>query len=245
MLVATLLTKDSYTSIMELEILSVKFTPQVVLIRALSTISETFRAMLLLFITQTVQRSVIIMKFKRNLTVSFACGLTEFLLSVIPALFIVGLSLNTEGFVYFFKIGISLIIIGIPAYNIFLYLLNLVFNLFQKMTITLKDECLVIENKGILQTIYYKDVTHISFYLGNLFVERAKPVTLSLYCKENKVSFEVTNPSLIMTHLIKKKCPTAQVNYIGLKRVLHFLEISTIAGIVIVILEYFGIPWMD
>ena len=185
------------------------------------------------------------MKFKRNLTVGFACGLTEFLLSLIPALFIVSLSFNTEGFVYFFKIGISLIIIGIPAYNIFLYLLNLVFNLFQKMTITLKDECLVIENNGILQTIYYKDVTHISFYLGNLFVARAKPVTLSLYCKENKVSFEVTNPSLIMTHLIKKKCPTAKINHEGLKRGLEFLAISTIAAIAILILEYFDIPWMD
>jgi hypothetical protein len=115
----------------------------------------------------------------------------------------------------------------------------------KKMTITLKDECLVIENNGILQTIYYKDVTHISFYLGNLFVARAKPVTLSLYCKENKVSFEVTNPSLIMTQLIKKKCPTAKINHEGLKRGLEFLAISTIAAIAILILEYFDIPWMD
>ena len=185
------------------------------------------------------------MKFKRNLTVSFACGLTEFLISLIPALFIVGLSFNTEGFVYFFKIGISLIIIGIPAYNIFLYLLNLVFNLFQKMTITLKDECLVIENNGVLSSIYYKDITHISFYLGNLFVASTTPITLILYSKDNKILFEVTNPSLIMTHLIKKKCPTAKINHKGLKRGLNFLAISTIAAIAIVIFEYFGIPWMD
>lgn len=185
------------------------------------------------------------MKFKRNLTVSFACGLTEFLLSLIPALFIVGLSFNTGVFNYFFNIGISLIIIGIPAYNILLYLLNLVFNLFQKMTITLTDECLVIENNGALSTINYKDVTHISFYLGNLFVARATPITLTLYCKENKVSFKVTNPSLIMTHLIKKKCSTAKINYEGCKRGLHVLVISIIAAIVMVIGEHLGIPWMD
>lgn len=185
------------------------------------------------------------MKFKRNLTVSFACGLSEFYISLVPALFIVGLSLKFATFTELFKIAICYTPIILFVSNAFIYIISLILQCFQKMTITLKNECLVIENNGVLSTICYKDITNISFYLGDLYKAVATPVTLRLYCKENKVSFEVTNPSLIMTHLIKKKCPNAKINHIGLKRILHFLVCSTIAGIVIVILEHFGIPWMD
>ncbi len=185
------------------------------------------------------------MKFKRNLTVSFACVLSEFFISLIPALFIIGLSLKLATFIELCKITICLTPIVLFLSNILIYLISLIFQCFQKMTITLKDECMVIANRGTLSTIYYKDITNIHFDLGEFSRTHSTPVTLELYFKESGDSLFITNPSLLMTHLIKKKCPTAKINYEGLKRGLYFLAISTITAIVIVILEHLGIPWMD
>lgn len=181
------------------------------------------------------------MKFKRNLTVTFVCFINELYISLIPVLFIIGLCWELATVIELCKITIFVIPI-IIIINISIYLVSLLFNIFQKKTFTLSDEKIIIENDGELLTIYYKDITDIYFDLGEMISRtHSTSVKLELYCRENNRSITVINPSLIMTHLIKKKCSTARIIHYNTKRVLKMLGISTITAIVIVVCEYFGV----
>lgn len=182
-----------------------------------------------------------IMKFKRNLTLSFAYFMNELYISLIPAIFIIGLSWNLATIIDLCKVALCVIIIVIPIFNILMYLLNLVLSLYQKTTIILNDEYIIIEAGGELSTVYYKNIANIYLHLGELSRTHYRPVELEICSEDNKTVLDITNPSLIMVYLINKKCPFAKITYYNSKRTLYVLGISVLTAIFIVICEYFGV----
>ena len=181
------------------------------------------------------------MKFKRNLTVTFVCFMNEFFISLIPATFILGLHLKLANIGDLCKVVFLYAPFALVLFNIFLFLLNLMFTLFQKTTIILNADSIIVKETNQSSTIQYQEITEITFDFGEFSRTHSSPITLTLLGEEYKPLLTVKNPSLIMTHLIEKKCPTAKMTYRNSKRFLYLLGISTITTFVLVVCDYFEV----
>ena len=88
------------------------------------------------------------MKFKRNLTVSFACHMNEIALCLIPMFLILGFSTDIGSFLQYCKNMFSVYFIALILVNLFFILMSLILSIIQKKTFTLNDEFVLIEGKG-------------------------------------------------------------------------------------------------
>lgn len=182
------------------------------------------------------------MKFKRNLTITLACILSESLISFIPMLLIMFFVLMPEKsneFIPGVLLGIPMIIVII---NIFLYLLGLIFKIFQKLIITINQDHMIIENKNSIKTIYYKDIKGITYDLGTLPSRTSSQDSeLVIFGENYSTLVSIKNPSLLMTHLIKRKCKHIKVSYYHSKRLLYMVLISIGVTGLLLVLRFFGI----
>lgn len=173
------------------------------------------------------------MGFKRNITITLACVITECLISLIPTIFII--------YVFFMmdKMGeIFSTLLGVPYFiliiNVILIIISFISQIFIKTKYYIKDECLVIKTKTKIKEINYDEIVGIVYDFGNYLNRYSKKSSqLMLFDKEDKQLLFVNNPSIIMVHLIKKKCKHAKVSYYNNKRFLFFLLL--INGIILLI----------
>ena len=77
------------------------------------------------------------MKFKRNLTVSFACHMTEIALCLIPMFLILGFSTDRGSFAQYCKDMFSVYFIALILLNVFLIALGIILSIFQNRLIQL------------------------------------------------------------------------------------------------------------
>ena len=94
-------------------------------------------------------------------------------------------------------------------------------------------ECLVIKTKIQNKEINYDEIKGITYDYGDLTKFNTKPSQLVLFDKDYKQLLSINNPSIIMVHLIRRKCKHAKVSYYHNKRFLYLLLL--INGIVLLI----------
>ena len=175
------------------------------------------------------------MKFKRNLTVSFACHMTEIALCLIPMFLILGFSRDIGSFAQYCKDMFSVYFIALILLNVFLIALSIILSIFQKKTFTLNDEFVLIEGKGKKYTVNYSDVREVSIDLGYMGRMSSRSMELRLYGEKRKLLLSVTDPSMLMMHKIKKKCIFAKISYRNSKNFLWYLVASTAISIFVVV----------
>ncbi len=175
------------------------------------------------------------MNFKRNLTVSFACHTTEFALCLIPMFLVMGFSIDKNSFAEYCKDMFSIYPLVLLIVNAFLFVLSLIFSIFQKQTFILNDDHMLIENKDEMSKINYNDIKTVSFDLGNTGKMSARPMELRLLGEKNKELLSITNPSILMTHILKKKCIYAKTTYRNSKKFIWYLLLSILVAIVTVV----------
>lgn len=172
------------------------------------------------------------MGFKRNITITLACVITECLISLIPMIFMIYLFFMMDKIDEIFS---TLLIVPyfILIINVILIIISFIAQIFIKTKYYVNDECLVIKTKIKNKEITYNDISGITYDYGDLIRFNTKPSQLVLFDKDYKQLLSLNNPSIIMVHSIRKKCRHAKVSYYHNKRFLYLLLL--INGIVLLI----------
>lgn len=162
------------------------------------------------------------MGFKRNITITLACIITECLISLIPIIFMIYLFFMID------KIGeIFSTLLIVPYFiliiNVILIIISFISQIFIKTKYYVNDECLAIKTKTRIKEINYNEILGITYDFGDLTRFNTKPSQLVLFDKDNKQLLSVNNPSIIMVHLIRKKCRHVKISYYHNKRFLYLL----------------------
>lgn len=178
--------------------------------------------------------------FKRNITITLACIITESLISIIPVIFMVYLFFMMDKIKEIFS---TLLVIPyfILIINIILIIISLIAQIFIKTKYYVKYECLVIKTKTENKTINYDEIGEIIYDFGNIIKFNTTPSQLVLFDKNYKCLLSINNPSIIMVHLIKKRCKHAKISYYHNKRFLYlFLLINSISLIIFILVKLFS-----
>ena len=161
------------------------------------------------------------MGFKRNITITLACVITECLISLIPMIFLIYLFFMID------KMGEILSTLLLVPYfiliiNVILIIISFIAQIFIKTKYYVKDKSLVIKTKTKNKEINYDEINGITYDYGDLTKFHTKPSQLVLFDKDYKQLLSINNQPIIMVHLIRRKCKHAKVSYYHNKRFLYF-----------------------
>lgn len=170
------------------------------------------------------------MGFKRNITITLACVITECLISLIPMIFMIYLFFMMDKIDEIFS---TLLIVPyfILIINVILIIISFIVQIFIKTKYYVNAECLVIKTKTQNKEINYDEIKGITYDYGNLTKFNIKPSQLVLFDKDYKQLLSINNPSIIMVHLIRRKCKNARVTFYNNKRFLYFLIFINIGAL--------------
>ena len=162
------------------------------------------------------------MRFKRNITITIACVITECLISLMPAIFILYIFFMIDKFDGILS---SLLIIPylILITNVILFIISLIAQIFLKTKYCVNKESIVVIKKDNAKTIKYSEISSIVYDFGDITKFNTQPSQLILFNEENKPLLSVNNPSIIMVCMIIKKCKNIKVGYYNSKRFIYLL----------------------
>ncbi len=141
--------------------------------------------------------------FKRNVTATAACVINECLISLIPTVAIIipvfmRININ-EVFSTLFGIIYFLVIADVIC-----LIISLIAGVFLKTTYRLEDDRITVKDQGGERSIYYYEVAHITYDFGTLERWNRSPSQLVLFDENFATLLSVNNPSILMTHIIKR-----------------------------------------
>lgn len=162
------------------------------------------------------------MVFKRNITITIACIITECLLSLIPAIFIIYIFFMIDKINEIFStlLGILYLILII---NVILVMISLISQIFITTKFYVNEENLVVKRGDSIEEINYDEIANMTYDLGDLTKFHTRSSQLVLFDKDFKQVLSINNPSIIMVHMLKKRCKNAKICYYHNKRFLYFL----------------------
>ena len=179
------------------------------------------------------------MGFKRNITITLACVITECLISLIPMIFMIYLFFMMDKISKVFS-TVLIVPYFILIINVILIIISFIAQLFIKTKYYVKDEYLIIKTKTKIREINYDEIVAITYDFGNLTRFNIKPSQLVLFDKNYKQLLSVNNPSLIMVYAIRRKCKHAKLSYYHNKRFLYLLLlINGIALLISILIKLF------
>lgn len=76
----------------------------------------------------------------------------------------------------------------------------------------------------------------MTYDFGYLERFNTSPSQLVLFDKDFKELLSIKNPSIIMVHMLKKRCKNVKMNYYNHKRILYFLSLINSLALLIAIL---------
>lgn len=178
------------------------------------------------------------MKFKRNITITASCMLSELIICLIPIYIMFFLTASSELGIQW--IG-SLIFVPLIIFiiHIICLIISVVSSIFMHLTIILEKDFLVIKNKTKITTIKYDEIHSIVYDLGEYGgkSQKGKNSRLVLYDKDYNRLLDIYNPSIMMVHLIKKRCKNAEVDYYNKNRLLWLFLITILITFVIGLID--------
>ena len=180
------------------------------------------------------------MGFKRNITITLACVITECLISLMPMIFMIYLFFMIDKIDEIFS---TLLIVPyfILIINVILIIISFIVQIFIKTKYYVNAECLVIKTKTQNKEINYDEIKGITYDYGDLTKFNTKTSKLVLFDKDYKQLLSINNPSIIMVHLIRRKCKHAKVSYYHNKRFLYLLLlINGIALLISILVKLFS-----
>lgn len=163
------------------------------------------------------------MGFKRNITITASCVVNECLISLIPTIFMIYIFFMIDRIGEIFS---TLLIVPyfILIFNVVLIIISLIAKIFLKTKYYVEEDCLVVKIKNHqVNKINYDEIIGITYDFGMLKRRKVESSQLVLFGKEYKQLLSINNPSIIMVHMIKKKCKNLKVSYYNNKRFLYLL----------------------
>lgn len=170
------------------------------------------------------------MGFKKNITITLACVITECLIAVMPMIFIIYLFFMMDRISELFS---TLLIVPylILIINVLLILISFISQIFIKTKYYIKEKTLLVEANNKVREIKYCEIGSISYDFGDLIKFNARSSQLILFDRENQELLSINNPSIIMVHMIKKKCQGIKVCYYHNARFLYLLALINGLGV--------------
>ena len=177
------------------------------------------------------------LKFKKNITVTFACGATELLLCPFPASVVCCLvdvydEITTDD-------AILKYLLLILALNLLFVLISLIASAFIKTTYIIEGNQLIVRSKNTDdKSINLQNISAINYdfgsfvYTGSAIDTRILASEIVLLDKDNNILFALSNPPIVMVHYLKKKCKMAKVTYKHTNRFWLFAVLSGIFAII-------------
>ena len=99
---------------------------------------------------------------------------------------------------------------------------------------------MVVKTKTTTTEIKYSVINVITYDFGDLTKFNTKSSQLVLFDKDYKQLLSVNNPSIIMVHLIRKKCRHVKISYYHNKRFLYLLLlINSIFLFISIVVKFF------
>lgn len=162
------------------------------------------------------------MRFKRNITITLACVITECLISLIPSICMI--------YIFFIRDRIKemlFTVLVVPYFiliiNAILIIISLIAQIFMKTRYQINRESLVVETKNEVKEIRYEIIESIIYDFGDLTKFHTNPSQLVLFDKDCKPLLSINNPSIIMVYKIRNKCKNRKIAYYNNKRFLYLL----------------------
>ena len=160
------------------------------------------------------------MQFKKNITITIACVVTECLLSLFPVILMIYLLFIPnkihEIFSTLFIVPYFIVII-----NTILLIISFVAGIFIRTKYYVNEKALTIKNGDKVKDIFYSEISDITYDFGDLTKYHTKASQLCLFDKDHRQLFLIDNPPIIMVHMIRHKCKTAKMSYYNNKRFLY------------------------
>lgn len=179
------------------------------------------------------------MEFKRNVTSTLACVITECLISLIPMICMIYLFFMMDKIDEIFS-TLLIVLYFILITNVILIIISFIAQIFIKTKYYINDECLVVKTKTTTTEIKYSIINVITYDFGDLTKFNTKSSQLVLFDKDYKQLLSVNNPSIIMVHLIRKKCRHVKISYYHNKRFLYLLLlINSIFLFISIVVKFF------
>ncbi|MBR2965914.1 MAG: hypothetical protein IKC52_00380 [Clostridia bacterium] len=164
------------------------------------------------------------MWFRRNITITVACVVTECLLSLAPAIVIIYLFFLPDKMT---EIWSTLLIVPylILILNVVFVLISAIANIFVDTKYFVGETKITVLSKDKRTEISYGEISAIAYDFGDLSLRHTKATRLTLVDKEHKQLLSVNNPPILMVHKIKKKCKNIKMDYYHSKRFLYLMSI--------------------
>lgn len=183
------------------------------------------------------------MRFKRSLCSAIICYYTEFFTGLTPILIMVNLVLVDNKILALFYSFLIYIIFTLVI-NLIPMTILLIAKIFMRTKFYVNDDCLVIKTKTESREIKYTEIGGITYFDYTYFGRRGDPKPeLVLFDKDNNQLLLIDHPSVIMVHLIIKKCKHIKAKYINYKKsmLLTLLIINVITFIIYLLIIRFGL----
>lgn len=164
------------------------------------------------------------MVFKRNITITIACVITECLLSLIPSIFIIYALFMLDKISEIFS-TLLLVPFLILIINVALIIISLICQIFMNTKFYVGKETFVIKEKENIKVIAFNEIKKMTYDFGWLIKFNARPSQLVLFDNDLKELLSINNPSIIMVHVLKKRCKNVKMNYYHNKRFLYLLAL--------------------
>lgn len=177
------------------------------------------------------------MVFKRNVTITVACVITECLLSLIPTIFIIYAFFMLDKINEIFS-TLLLVPYLILIINAVLIIISFICQIFIKTKFHIGKETLVIKEKETIRKIPFNKISSMTYDFGCLEKFNARPSQLVLFDDDFKELLSINNPSIIMVHILKKRCKNLKMDYYHNKRFLYLIAlINSIALLISIIVK--------
>lgn len=179
------------------------------------------------------------MKFKKNITITFACFITEFMLSCLPSIIIMYLLFFQSNLndLFFSLLVIPYLLVII---NIVLIIISLIACLFIKEYYVVGKKELIVNNKEKVKKICFSDIKNIAYDFGNIKRYNGSSSELIFFDENFNTILSVKNPSLLMVCMIRKRCRGAKTSFYNNKRIIILMALTSC----IVIVAFFYLKFL-
>lgn len=180
------------------------------------------------------------MTFKRNVTATVMIHSTVFYFSMIPAALLIGLTIGGDHPHVMQMLGfVAISMIPWAVFTGAELIISVIIGFFLKTAYRLEGERLLVHEREQIKSIPYEKVAFVVFDFGFPGRGNWQNAELVLWDRDLNELLHIKTPSLLMTFLLRRKCPAAKVDYYN-RRALFLLPaivcgISTLIALLAVI----------
>ena len=172
-------------------------------------------------------------QYKSNYVFTYIFQHYNFLLTLLPGLFIILISTDVESTFNIFHIYILFLLVAIVLGNIIHFLICL----FTEPKVYIDEELITVKVwENLTQSIKFEDVSLVLFDHGMLLRRGIVPCSITLFTEDCDKNLNVNHPSFFLILEINKRCKKAKFKFNNYKWYIIWCCVATACSIVLSLL---------